>query len=160
MPPVLGLHDLTVVRDGKPILDDVSWEVEPDQRWVVLGPNGAGKTTLLQIVSANVHPSSGSATILGETLGRPDILSFDMGGTTAKVGLIQDGRPSVTKDYNVGGHAGAGIGGMSLSRACPRRRAPAGRARWGRSTGSRRRTSRRRRLRRGRTEWRESVRPA
>ena len=38
-----------------------------------------------------------------------------MGGTTAKVGLIQDGRPSVTKDYNVGGHAGAGIGGMSLS---------------------------------------------
>jgi N-methylhydantoinase A len=52
---------------------------------------------------------------LGETLGRPDILSFDMGGTTAKVGLIQDGQPSVTKDYNVGGHAGAGIGGMSLS---------------------------------------------
>ncbi|GAA2084475.1 ABC transporter ATP-binding protein [Pseudolysinimonas kribbensis] len=76
MPPVLGLHDLTVVRDGKSILDDVSWEVEPDQRWVVLGPNGAGKTTLLQIVSANVHPSSGSATILGETLGRVDV--FDL----------------------------------------------------------------------------------
>jgi N-methylhydantoinase A len=52
---------------------------------------------------------------LGETLGRPDILSFDMGGTTAKVGLIQGGQPSVTKNYNVGGHAGAGIGGMSLS---------------------------------------------
>ncbi len=52
---------------------------------------------------------------LGETLERPDILSFDMGGTTAKVGLIQDGQPSVTKNYNVGGHAGAGIGGMSLS---------------------------------------------
>jgi N-methylhydantoinase A len=52
---------------------------------------------------------------LGETLGREDILSFDMGGTTAKVGLIQGGRPSVTKNYNVGGHAGAGIGGMSLS---------------------------------------------
>jgi N-methylhydantoinase A len=52
---------------------------------------------------------------LGETLGRPDVLSFDMGGTTAKVGLIQDGQPSVTKNYNVGGHAGAGIGGMSLS---------------------------------------------
>ena len=38
-----------------------------------------------------------------------------MGGTTAKVGLIQGGRPSVTKDYQVGGHASAGIGGMSLS---------------------------------------------
>ena len=52
---------------------------------------------------------------LGETLERPDVLSFDMGGTTAKVGLIQDGPPSVTKDYEVGGHAGAGSAGMSLS---------------------------------------------
>ena len=62
-------------------------------------------------------PAAGviASAYLGETLGRPDILSFDMGGTTAKVGLIQDGQPSVTKDYNVGGHAGAGIGGMSLS---------------------------------------------
>ena len=27
------------------------------------------------------------------TIGRHDILSFDMGGTTAKVGLISDGQP-------------------------------------------------------------------
>lgn len=62
-------------------------------------------------------PAAGviASAYLGETVGRPNILSFDMGGTTAKVGLIQGGRPSVTKDYNVGGHAGAGIGGMSLS---------------------------------------------
>jgi N-methylhydantoinase A len=52
---------------------------------------------------------------LGVALRRPDILSFDMGGTTAKVGLIQGGQPSVTKDYQVGGRASAGIGGMSLS---------------------------------------------
>src|SRR6478736_9914158 len=52
---------------------------------------------------------------LGEALGLEDILSFDMGGTTAKVGMIQGGKPSVTKDYNVGGQAGAGIGGLSLS---------------------------------------------
>ncbi len=52
---------------------------------------------------------------LGASLGQPEILSFDMGGTTAKVGLIQDGRPSVTKDYQVGGHASAGVGGQSLS---------------------------------------------
>lgn len=74
--PVLELHDLSVVRDGTPILDGVTWEAEDDQRWVVLGPNGAGKTTLLQVVSANVHPSSGSASILGERLGRVDV--FDL----------------------------------------------------------------------------------
>ncbi len=62
-------------------------------------------------------PAAGviASAYLGETLGEPAILSFDMGGTTAKVGLIQGGQPSVTKDYNVGGHAGAGVGGLSLS---------------------------------------------
>src|SRR5829696_7604405 len=62
-------------------------------------------------------PAAGviASAYLGETLGRSDILSFDMGGTTAKVGLIQGGQPSVTKNYNLGGRAGAGIGGMSLS---------------------------------------------
>jgi N-methylhydantoinase A len=62
-------------------------------------------------------PAAGviAAAHLGSTVGRGDILSFDMGGTTAKVGLIQNGQPSVTKDYQVGGHAAAGIGGLSLS---------------------------------------------
>jgi N-methylhydantoinase A len=62
-------------------------------------------------------PAAGviAAAHLGGTIDRPDILSFDMGGTTAKVGLVQGGQPSVTKDYQVGGHASAGIGGLSLS---------------------------------------------
>jgi iron complex transport system ATP-binding protein len=76
MPAVLDLQDLSVVRDGTTILDGVTWEVRPEQRWVVLGPNGAGKTTLLQVVSANTHPSSGKAKILGEKLGKVDV--FDL----------------------------------------------------------------------------------
>jgi N-methylhydantoinase A len=62
-------------------------------------------------------PAAGviAAAHLGSTIDRGDILSFDMGGTTAKVGLIRDGQPSVTKDYQVGVHASAGIGGMSLA---------------------------------------------
>ncbi|MGH3745502.1 MAG: ABC transporter ATP-binding protein, partial [Mycobacteriales bacterium] len=38
-----------------------------------LGPNGAGKTSLLSIVSANRHPSAGSADVLGARLGRVDM---------------------------------------------------------------------------------------
>jgi N-methylhydantoinase A len=62
-------------------------------------------------------PAAGviAAAHLGSTIDRPDVLSFDMGGTTAKVGLIRGGQPSVTKDYQVGGHASAGIGGLSFS---------------------------------------------
>ena len=58
------------------LLDDVSWEVEEDERWVILGPNGAGKTTLLQLASANLHPTSGVVGILGEVLGTTDVFEL------------------------------------------------------------------------------------
>jgi N-methylhydantoinase A len=57
-------------------------------------------------------PAAGviAATYLGDTLGYQDIISFDMGGTTAKVGLVENGKPQVTKDYEVGATATAGVG--------------------------------------------------
>jgi len=76
MSAVLELTDLTVVRGGNNILDSVTWSVQPSERWVVLGPNGAGKTTLLQIASATIHPSSGSAKVLGEKLGKVDVFEL------------------------------------------------------------------------------------
>jgi iron complex transport system ATP-binding protein len=42
----------------------------------VIGPNGAGKTTLLQVVSAQIHPSSGVAGLLGEVLGVVDVFEL------------------------------------------------------------------------------------
>ncbi len=40
---------------------------------------------------------------LGELLSLSDLISFDMGGTTAKASLIENGQVSVTTDYEVGG---------------------------------------------------------
>jgi iron complex transport system ATP-binding protein len=74
--PVLELDDITIRRGEATLLDQVSWTVEEDERWVVLGPNGAGKTTLVQVCSAQLHPTGGRATILGETLGAVDV--FDL----------------------------------------------------------------------------------
>lgn len=80
----------------------------------VFGSDAAARKPVFMVESG---PAAGviASAHLGETVGVRDVLSFDMGGTTAKVGLIQDGRPSVTKDYAVGRHAGAGIGAMALS---------------------------------------------
>jgi iron complex transport system ATP-binding protein len=69
----LVLDDVSFVRDGRHILDHVSWAVHADQRWLVLGANGSGKTTLVRIASMNEHPSSGSVRVLGETLGSTDV---------------------------------------------------------------------------------------
>ena len=39
---------------------------------------------------------------LGQVLDFDNIMSFDMGGTTAKTGLIEHGTPRITKEYEVG----------------------------------------------------------
>jgi iron complex transport system ATP-binding protein len=76
MGDVLDLAGVTIMRGGNALLDNVSWQVNEGERWVVLGANGAGKTTLLQVAAARLHPTRGTATILGETLGRTDV--FDL----------------------------------------------------------------------------------
>ena len=57
-------------------------------------------------------PAAGviAAAHLGQARGYDQVISFDMGGTTAKAGLIQGGAPSVTKDYEVGMTAQTGVG--------------------------------------------------
>lgn len=76
MADVLDLIGVTVVRDGAKLLDGITWRVREGERWVVLGPNGSGKTTLLQVVGARMHPSEGSADVLGERLGEVDVFEL------------------------------------------------------------------------------------
>lgn len=70
---VLDLRDVSLRREGKKLVGPLSWQVELDERWVVLGPNGAGKTSLLKIAAALEYPSTGTAVIVGEQLGRTEV---------------------------------------------------------------------------------------
>ncbi len=76
MSDVLAFAGVSVVRGGNTLLDDITWEVEEGERWVVLGPNGAGKTTLLQLAAARIHPTRGVAGILGEVMGAVDVFEL------------------------------------------------------------------------------------
>ncbi len=76
MDAVLELAGVGVRRGNTMLLQDVDWVVEEDERWVVLGPNGAGKTTLMQIISAQIHPTLGVASVLGELLGMVDVFEL------------------------------------------------------------------------------------
>ncbi|QDP97453.1 ABC transporter ATP-binding protein [Microlunatus elymi] len=76
MAAVIDLADVSIVRDGSTLLDKINWSVDESDRWVIIGPNGAGKTTLLQVISAQLHPTSGVAGLLGEVLGTVDV--FDL----------------------------------------------------------------------------------
>ena len=54
-------------------------------------------------------PAAGvvAAALVGRQLGLPNVLSFDMGGTTAKASVIVGGEVAVTAEYEVGGAGNA-----------------------------------------------------
>jgi len=51
------LADIRLEREGRPILEDVSWTLHPGERWILAGGNGAGKTQLLKLIAGSVWPT-------------------------------------------------------------------------------------------------------
>ena len=70
---ILNIKNVSIRRDSKYILKDISWSIENGQHWVVLGLNGSGKTTLLNMINGYIFPSSGEVSVLGKPFGRYDL---------------------------------------------------------------------------------------
>lgn len=70
---MIDFRRVTLRRGGRVLVGPVTWQVELDERWVVIGPNGAGKTSLLRIAAAMEFPTTGTANVLGERLGKADM---------------------------------------------------------------------------------------
>src|SRR5262245_53642022 len=67
-PPGLGAALRSLVRrESRRVtaVDAIGFTVEPGELVGFLGPNGAGKTTTLKMLAGLLHPSSGSARVLG-----------------------------------------------------------------------------------------------
>jgi iron complex transport system ATP-binding protein len=79
MTAVFELRDVSLRRDGRPILDRIDWTIGNGERWVVLGPNGAGKTTLVRILSTYLVASSGRVEVLGRRVGRTNLQALRPG---------------------------------------------------------------------------------
>jgi molybdate transport system ATP-binding protein len=47
------MKNVHIQYDGKPILENINWEVRNGERWSLSGPNGSGKSTLLSLVNAD-----------------------------------------------------------------------------------------------------------
>jgi N-methylhydantoinase A len=75
----------------------------------VMGSNGgmleAAEVMAMPALAVESGPAAGvvAATLVARQTGRLDLLSFDMGGTTAKASLIRGGQYETTPDYEVGG---------------------------------------------------------
>ena len=68
---------------------------------------GAAEAMTLPAMVVESGPAAGvvAAALVARQTGRLDLLSFDMGGTTAKASLIRGGRYETTPDYEVGGRS-------------------------------------------------------
>ena len=80
----------------------------------VMGSNGGvldvAEALRMPAVAVESGPAAGviAAQRLGDQIGRPNLISFDMGGTTAKASLIENGRIETTSEYEVGGQGNVG----------------------------------------------------
>src|SRR5277367_1478515 len=53
----ISLHAVSVRRGAKWVLRDITWRLQPGERWALIGDNGAGKTQLLKLLCGDVWPT-------------------------------------------------------------------------------------------------------
>jgi ABC-2 type transport system ATP-binding protein len=70
--PVIQLDQLTKRYRDQVAVDHLSVDVPPGVVAGFIGPNGAGKTTTMAMLLGLVRPSSGHATVLGESIEHPE----------------------------------------------------------------------------------------
>ena len=66
--PLLEVHGLSVMRQGRMLLDQVSLTLHAQERLALVGPNGAGKTTLLKCLTYIINDWAGDVTLEGRDL--------------------------------------------------------------------------------------------
>src|SRR4051812_41219528 len=92
---MITVSGLTRQYGGRPVVDDVSFELEPGTVTGFLGPNGAGKTTTMRMITGLVPATAGSALIDG----RPYAAVPNPGsvmGTLLDAGAVHPGRTGRT----------------------------------------------------------------
>jgi len=66
--PVVIFENVSVRFDGPPVLDNVSFQVAPEETRILLGPAGVGKSTLLKLANGLLRPDSGHIYLFGQEI--------------------------------------------------------------------------------------------
>ena len=66
---MVRLDSISKSFGGKPVVENVSLEIEAGERFTLLGRSGCGKTTLLRMIAGFETPDSGTIAIAGQDVG-------------------------------------------------------------------------------------------
>ena len=77
-PPLLEFRNVSVVRDGRTLLDAVSLTVREGEHIAILGPNGAGKSSLVRTITREYYPSSPGPDVVFRFRGQETWDAFDL----------------------------------------------------------------------------------
>ena len=66
---ILEVSHLTVRREGRTVVDDVSFQLACESDTALVGPNGAGKSSLVQALLGILPHQEGSVRLFGQPLG-------------------------------------------------------------------------------------------
>lgn len=72
----VNARNVSVVLNGRLILSNISFSVEPGKVFTIVGPNGAGKTTLLKALAGIIPTASGTINICGHDINSKGVSSF------------------------------------------------------------------------------------
>jgi iron complex transport system ATP-binding protein len=70
---ILRLDNVSFIRDGNRILQDIDLCIDHGQNWAIIGQNGSGKTSLIRIIDVYHQLSKGKACDVRKKFGSTEL---------------------------------------------------------------------------------------
>jgi phospholipid/cholesterol/gamma-HCH transport system ATP-binding protein len=84
--PIVVFDNVSITFDVKPVLDGISFTVQPGETRMILGPAGCGKSVLMKLANGLLQPDTGSVTVFGQTVST--MRETDLYKLRGKIGMV------------------------------------------------------------------------
>ena len=117
---MISVEHLSIEYSSRPILDDITFLINPRDRVALVGKNGAGKTTLLRLLAGVETPSSGRISKMGDlTIGYLPQVMMHVDGKTLRedvMGVFSQSDKSDRSDESDGSDGSDGLNESEMAR--------------------------------------------
>ena len=84
--PVVVFDNVSITFDVKPVLENISFTVQPGETRVILGPAGCGKSVLMKLTNGLIRPDSGSIRVFGNEVNT--MREVDLYKLRGRIGMV------------------------------------------------------------------------